>query len=472
LFPLFWRIMDQGNRISEAKSTTGFWFFLLWAAACLSVFLWKIQPHPLLNFQYLFYSFKYSQWTWLQVFRAWGHQALFFISFTGTLIVFCGIGNRILKWVGLSDLGALENWVWSWALGLGFWGLLAEGLAFENLLFINLMRGMVLSTGAVLLWEDRKQALSRCWPFEPKMEIPSWWLSPCGGVLLLSLSNLLVPEMSWDAITYQLILPKFYFLSHGFYPVTGIVPSHYPSLGQMIFSWGLIWDNDSLARSFSFLAHLGTAFGLVAVGSRLSKPKVGWVAGLFYWIFPYLNLFSTRGYVDLFTGFYSVLGLGYLIVWKKERNKEALGVLAAIALGFIWGIKYNAVSFWLAGLVLFFATANFPKKPRLIGVALIGTFLFFFAPWALKSWVYTNNPVFPHLSGLFQTFDWNDFDAKASAIKFHVEGLRGLLQLPLLPWTALFENYGGAPNEELSLVPLVLLPILVVLLISKWRELR
>lgn len=460
--------MDQRRETSE----TGFWFFLLWFLACLLLFFWEIKPHPFQSFQYLALSFEYSRSTWFRVFQTWGNHVLFLISFVGAIIVFCGTGNRILKWVGSLRLDSLENWVWSLAVGFGFWGLFAEGLAFENLFFPPLLRGIALFSLGILVWADGKAVLKHCWPFNFKLEIPSLWLWPAVSVVLLSLSNLLVPEMSWDAITYQLVLPKFYFINHGFYPVVGIVPAHYPSLGQMIFSWGLIWDSDSLARSFSFMAHFGTALGLVAIGNRLSTLKVGWIAAFFYWVFPYLNIFSTRGYVDLFTGFYSVLGLGYLMVWLKEENEPALGVLGASALGLVWAIKYNAVSFWLAGLIIFLGSQKKLKFRFVVGSCLVVAPIFFCVPWALKSWAYTGNPFYPHLAGLFRTFDWTDFDAKASAIKFHVEGLGGLVQFPLLPWTAIFRNYGGAPNEELSLVPIILFPVLIVLLALKWRELR
>lgn len=467
--------MDQRNQASGIRSTAGFWLFLIWLITCLFLFFWKIPPHPIQSFLYLIYSFKYSEWTWPSVLTAWIHHGLFLISFIGTFLVFSRTGNHLLQWIRPENWIHLETWVWSLALGFGFWGLLAESLAFENILYPVLLKALMILALTVFLLFERKKAFQGCWPFIGKLEMPSFWLWPLAVVILLSLSNLLAPEMSWDAITYQLILPKFYLMKHGFYPVTGIVPAHYPSLGQMIFSWGLLWNDDSLARSFGFLAHLGTALALVSIGSRLLTPKIGWTAGIFYWVFPYLNIFSTRGYVDLFVGFYSVLGLGYLMVFKKSGNNienNSWGMLAVTALGFIWAIKYNAVSFWLAGILLFHVAAKGYKTNLPTAVWLWGTPLFFFGPWALKSLVYTSNPIYPHLSGLFHTFDWTAFDAKTSAIKFHVEGLEGLAKLPSMVWKIVFENYAGAPNEEVSLVPLVLLPVLLTLLVFKWRELR
>ncbi len=498
--------MDRRYQASGSQPPKGFWFFLLWFLTCLLLFFWKIPPHPTQSFRYLVDSFKYSRWTWALVGTTWFHHGFFLLAFIGSMVVFCGTGAPLLERVGPLGLSFMEGWAWSLALGMGFWGLLAEGLAFENLFYGPLLRALMVLAFAGFLVFDRKEALRRCWPFQEPLGIPFFWLWPIAVVLLLSLSNLLAPEMSWDAITYQLVLPKFYFIEHGFYPVIGVEPAHYPSLGQMIFSWGMIWDNDSLARSFSFLAHLGTALALVGIGNRFfskkvglpgeagicnpvplqgygrqppqasnlfNDAKVGWIAAAFYWVFPYLNLFSTRGYVDLFTGFYSVLGLGYLMVWGKEENRQrpGLGILASMALGLAWAVKYNAVSFWLAGVLLFWTCHRGSKTDSAVAAWLWGGPLFFFGPWALKSWFYVHDPVYPHLAGIFQPLDWTPFDAQASAIKFPMEGLGGLLQAPLLPWKIVFENYGGAPNEEVSLVPFILLPVLLLYLVLKWKEL-
>src|ERR1019366_59570 len=65
-----------------------------------------------------------------------------------------------------------------------------------------------------------------------------------------------------------------------------------------------------------------------------------------------------------------------------------------------------------------------------------------------------------YLSNVFETFGWTDFDQKASAIKFQIEGWNGLVKIPEVLWGIFFKNYSGAANEEISLIPLLLLPLL------------
>ncbi|HEY5038679.1 MAG TPA: hypothetical protein VIJ93_06365, partial [bacterium] len=464
--------MEPLNRPSFFESEKGFFTFVLWVIACVGFYFWNIPPHPALNLQNLWLSFVYSQWTGKQIIQVWENHLFFAILFFGLLTVFLGTGEKVLECVYKLSPPRIEKWVWSLALGWIFWALLAEGLAIEKLFYPHFMEMIVFLAFAVVFLPEPKKALPRLWPFERKWREMSQVKWPVAFAAFLSLANLWAPEMSWDAMTYQLTLPNFYFHRHGFYPITGIVPSHYPALGQMLFSWGLLLGDDSLARSFAFLAHFGTALGLAAFGSRLESSKVGWTSAVFYWVFPYLNIYSTRGYVDLFTNFYATLGLGALIVVvtaseKKTEGisdlaKEPLSLLGVLALGVVWAIKYNAVSFWLAGfLILSWASLKGRVKNHLWkGLFLCP--LFFLLPWALKSWVYTNNPIYPYLSGFFHTFDWTAFDQRASGIKFQVEGLNGLLKLPAVLWGYFFQNYSGAPNEEVNLIPLAFLPLLLL----------
>ncbi len=377
-----------------------------------------------------------------------------------------GVGVRLLRLVGIKENnGPL---IWAFRLGLGwlFWGLLALGLGLDQLFYPVLIRILLIVAFVMLALKDRYQLFKVIWPF--KLDSFNFVFGgPVLCVLVLSLANLLSPEMSWDAMTYQLLLPKFYLIHHGFYAPAGMVPAHYPALGQMLFSWGLVWGDDSLARSFSFLAHLATAMTLVGLGNRLESPRVGWLAASLYWIFPYFNIYSTRGYVDLISGFYATLGMGLLLAPKDKANQRQT-LLPWVFLGAVWGFKFNAASFWLGGLVIAFSSWRMKSRAEVAafwGAVLLPT-AFFGLPWAMKSWCYTGNPVFPHLTELFSSFGWSDFDARAAAIKFQFVGIAGLFIAPLSLWNLFFDHFSGAPNEEVN-------PLLLIFAVFPfWRRFR
>lgn len=283
----------------------------------------------------------------------------------------------------------------------------------------------------------------------------------------------MAPEMSWDAMNYQLQLPKCYFREHGFYSVTGLFPYHYPGFVQMLFSLGLLWGNDSLARSFSFLGHIGAAISLVVIGKKLGNEKAGYISAIIYWAFPFLNILSTRGYVDLISGFYGILGLGiFLAQGNSKQIKEVTNgnkicnpecFIALISLSVLWGMKYNAVAYWMAGLLILVSYIIDHKLIKIPKWFWLCCFIFpflFYLPWGLKNYFYTRNPFFPYFAKLISTFDWNNFDQKAYSIKFHIEGLKGLLKLPSLIWNIFFDHYGGAPNEDISLCFLIFAPLI------------
>ncbi|HTA77332.1 MAG TPA: hypothetical protein VK791_09270, partial [bacterium] len=282
--------MQPNHAVGHTKAI---WFFCLWFLACIALTLFKIPLNLFSDFQNLFLTFQNASWTWNQIVQIQcAHLAVLLIS-AAYIFLFVATGNWLLNVLVNGAFSKMERWVWSLALGLIFWGLLAEGLALTHLFYPVFLQILSAIGLFIFVFKYRLRAVQLCWPFE-KIDGFSWyWKAALGLLLLLTASNLLAPEMSWDAITYQLVLPRYYLLHHGFYLVPGIAPSQYPSLGEMFFSWGLIWGNDSIARFFCFLAHLGTVLTLICLGKRLGAEKAGWYAAAFYGFFPYLNIYST-----------------------------------------------------------------------------------------------------------------------------------------------------------------------------------
>jgi tetratricopeptide (TPR) repeat protein len=457
-----------------AVQNKAIWFFYLWFLACLIITLFKIPLNLFSDIQNLILTFQNCSWTWNQIVQIeCAHLTVLLIS-AAFVVLLVATGKQILD-VFVNDIfSKMERWVWSLALGLAFWGLLAEGLALTHLFYPVLLQALSAFGLLVLVLKDKFRVREYCWPFEKIKGFPWYWKTVLGLLLILTLSNLLAPEMSWDAITYQLVLPRYYLLHHGFYLVPGIAPSQYPSLGEMFFSWGLVWGSDSIARFFCFWVHLSTVLALICLGKRLGSEKAGWYAAAFYGFFPYLNIYSTRGYVDLFAGFYATLGLGVLVCLASEKNtavqdskQKGVLFLAMIALAAVWAIKYNAIGYWLAAFIIL--AWNFRKRSEasFLLMSLFTLPLFFFGPWALKAWIYTHNPIYPYLPDCFGTFNWNEFDQRVSAIKFPVAGLKGIIHLPMILWGIFFNRYSGAPNEEVGIAILVFSPLLFIKGIGK-----
>ncbi len=455
--------MARSSRPTSQASSFVFWSFIFWFILCVGFYCLNIPLRLINDLNGLLTALRTSSWDGLQVLSIQLSHALTLLIAFAYLSLFLAIGERALKIFGNVEFTKLEKWIWSFALGMVLWGLTAEVLALVGLLYIKLLQMLVVFVFVVLVFVDRTWFFQRCWPFEKEEKLPWLWKWVVGSFVLLTFSNLFAPEMSWDAITYQLVLPRYYLDHHGFYGVQGIVPSHSPSLGQMFFSWGLIWGSDSIARFFCFWSHLATVFCLVALGTRLGTPRAGWYAGAFYGLFPYLNIYSTRGYVDLFAGFYSVLGLSlltHLVLNDEDCSTKGRWFLGAMSLSVVWAIKYNAIVYALTAISLWIWMGSKKKGGAFFVIWLFVLSTFFWAPWALKSWVDVHDPFFPYLTDWLHAFDWNEFDQKASWIKFPVEGFKGILRLPSVLFGIFFSNYSGAPNEEIGLSLLVFMPLL------------
>ncbi len=451
--------------------------YLLFATIVLVWYLVCVPIHPLKTIQYLSAGFSQSRWDpslFLNI--ASGHLKAALMAW-GWVAVLLATGARVLR-LFQGETGEEDPGDWSWALGLGLliWGIFSTGLAMNGLLSETLSVALMAAVLAAFLLSEGKGFLAR--PFRPLKMAGEWtlgWRLGAGSFAFLALVGWASPEMSWDAMTYQLSLPKFYLIEHGFYPVERIPPAHAPSLGQMVHVWGLALGDDRVARAVHLAAFLGTMVALYSAGRALFSRRAGGLAALLYGCTPFLVTHAYRGYVDHFTALLATLGLLGLVRLQTEETTDDFGgsthFLSLIALGALGAFKYTAPMFWAAGVILLLR--GWVMRRWGVGkvIAFLSICALFSVPWLLKNFLYTGDPVYPYLSNWFSTRDWTLFDARASSLKFPVEGWRGLLRLPGVLYGVFFSNYGGARYEDVGPVLVLSIPFLFLLSRPAWRVL-
>lgn len=270
----------------EGRDSRGIWVFSLAALLTLFYFYHKISLDPLGAFAAQWRDFNQYSFSPDLFLNTWLSHLLTMGEWFALAAIMIGTGVRLLRLLGIKEEEGPLTWALRLGLGWLFWGLLALGLGLTQLLYPSLLMALPGLALVALGYRDRFHFFKRLWPITPAPSFSFPW-GVVSWVLFLSLANLLSPEMSWDAMTYQLLLPKFYMLHHGFYAPAGMIPAHYPALGQMLFTWGLVWGDDSVSRGFSFLAHMATALALVGLGT-------GWkIQGRGGWRRPFIGFFHT-----------------------------------------------------------------------------------------------------------------------------------------------------------------------------------
>ena len=229
--------------------------------------------------------------------------------------------------------------------------------------------------------------------------IPVSWFTAAvlAAAAIVTVAGIFNAEMSWDALTYHLRVPSFYQYRHKIYYVWHLKWSCFPSAIEMLYLLGRIVQGDLTARIINALCGIMLLLTTARLAARLGAPRRG--AVILLGASPLFLMLSTRCYIDL--GFALFLALSFLLLldWQRTGSRPALLASAALA-GYGLSAKYVGALYLVAVLA---AVLPALREKRVRTDALIWNAAAFLplAPWILKNWIFTGNPVFPFLSGLF-----------------------------------------------------------------------
>jgi 4-amino-4-deoxy-L-arabinose transferase-like glycosyltransferase len=309
-------------------------------------------------------------------------------------------------------------------LGLGgLVGLGAVGLATLLLGFIpgslrGLGVGIAIVVGLSLLVSLNKGALKQfkfAWPRGPQLLA----LAAVVFIGLLALVAVLAPSIAtdWDTIAYHLAVPKLWIQQGQIGYVQGIHHSNFPGTMEMLFLWGLKWGGQSGAKAFSLMVYAFGCLALFGLARRWYGGNAGWWAALGFAGIPVVAWESGTGYIDVAHGLYAGIGALYACeaLRKDSDNGKAALVLSGMCLGFALGTKYTGLQMLLAVVVVAATAAllqdGIKQAVRTkLTVGLVA--LVIAAPWYVKTYAYTGNPVYPFFYSVLGGKDWDAWRAE------------------------------------------------------------
>ena len=368
-------------------------------------------------------------------------DTLFALGLLALILLLSGcLGGSVLRHLRLRDLTRLEQAIFAVPVGLGIlaYGVLALGL-------VGLLRpGPILVwLAAVAVWTS---VACRC-PvgnlsgLSPGVEgAPreskgfEKWLLIVGGLIAAScVLQALAPPWTYDALMYHLQGPRLFLQAGRLTPLPDVWQANGPSTIEMLFTIGLAFGSDS----FAGLVHLayGALFvlGTYALGRRLLGRRSAGVATAFILGGGGLAFWAGMPYVDIGWALYQFLAFYALLVWSKTRERCWL-VMAGLLMGWALGSKYLALEgVLISGLWLLWQDRKVRLRNVLTDGALFAaTALAVAAPWYIKNWLWSGNPVYPFLVG------GPGWDAeRLGALMLYLNSFgagRGVGQLLLLPW--------------------------------------
>lgn len=305
-----------------------------------------------------------------------------------------GVGLQCWRWLSLDGHDGLATLLFASGIGFGALGLLTLILGVAGI-SARLPSLIILALLTVLTAPRLLTFLPDLPRNRPPRLLTLYLVLALGMVASLTL----LPPTSWDALFYHLKGPKLYLQAGAIQPGIDIPHLNFPSLVEMLFLLAMQIRGDVSARLLHlvFALLLGGMVYLLARGTL--KVKNAWLTLLFLFSTPLVLVLAAWAYNDLALAFYATAALYTFMRWDETNNDRWLVACGSLA-GFLMGIKYTSVVIVIfLGIAILWRLRQQQKQD-------MKTFLYFLvpavalvAPWLLKNWLFTGNPLYPFLFG-------------------------------------------------------------------------
>jgi hypothetical protein len=213
----------------------------------------------------------------------------------------------------------------------------------------------------------------------------------------------------------------------------------------------------ALVHLFYGLLTAGLVF---ATGRKVAGSRVGWFAAALFCTVPFVAWECGRAMIDLVPCACVMAALYAAVSWWLGEPDQWLTVFG-LAAGLAMGTKLSA-GFVILPLLLFVVPAAAIRGGSLrssVASALrVGApMVLVWAPWLIRDWLWTGNPIFPFCNAVFRSPKWPMTNASGLVPSGMGISLRSFL---LLPWnlTRYAGEFAEAPTGSLGSIALAGLP--------------
>ena len=412
----------------------------------------------------------------------WGPSIISTLLLAAFQIVSWRIGSRLLKWVFPRPPSGLWGFLLALGLGNGTLGIATLGLGLNGLVAPAVFWTVLLVPLAVSAWKPVRMFASHGPASLPSISIPklNWLEKVMAGfsifIVMYNYVPVLEPEWFYDSLVYHLAVPARWLVHGRICHLPDTFFSNFPFLQEMQYMFFLGLGNDISARLLHWSEGIICAVAAFAIAAPLFGRTTAIVAAAVFCSLPQLRFLQHVTMVELGLSWLAVLATmcfmrasGLMPGTEGERSSRRSWLfLAAWYLGFGQGTKYLGlfISAILSGWLLLEVLKGRATWKRLAGdLALITAWgSVWTAPWLVKNFLFTGNPVFPMMGGILPAINWNKplYDSWMFDNTKYGTGRGGLMNWIKMPVEASVEtSYFG--TFTLNPFFLAFLPALLVL---------
>lgn len=371
------------------------------------------------------------------------------------------LGRLGMRRFGTPGLGHVERIVIGQVVqGLAVLGLGMVGLLYPPLL-VTLVLGVVaarlLAHGDLRFLFDLVGGLRAWRPSRPTVSVEGVLgaaaLFLMGAALTVALATTLHPVWFYDVLAYHFGTPNQWLVDHGCAPNLNDVLSFFPGHNEALVALAMAGGGLPAAQVFNL------SFILLLVAWIREARFIGgasWrLAGLLLLTTPVLLLTASLSKPDIALGLYASITFDLTLVGARRGDLPTLGV-AGLFGGLCFASKYTAVPLiWWPALATAGAMALARRRHVAVGKGLglwLAAASVIAAPWLLRNAVWTGNPFYPALFGLFGGEGWSEAQAVLLDSDAHRRGFADFAAgdfwwlvwgLTFSAWSSLIERFGA-----------------------------
>lgn len=312
----------------------------------------------------------------------------------GTLFPTVWLGRELARLVA-PDADAIESWAIGAAIGLGILMVLGFVLGAMGILksWVVLVLLLIVLVALCVTARQRLQqgefAAFFRWLGAATRPQPTTLLLTGIAIAYIGLNvvGALAPETSSDAVRQRLAVAA-RFAERGTLAIgdPDLVVASDPAAGEMAYAVVLTLGSFHAAKLLNFVAGLGCAFAIFALGRCLGGWGAGFVAALTFYTMSMVSWLSQNLYVDLFTVLFAVAATLILLGRTQIDWRTAMLAGALLGLGISTKVYFGYIAVGLAGLLflLSYRTYGFWRTLALEFV-LSGSAVLMALPWFTRS---------------------------------------------------------------------------------------
>lgn len=288
--------------------------------------------------------------------------------------------------------------------------------------------------------------------------------------------NIFVPNTSWDSAAYHFAIPSIYNNAGKIIHIPFMYHSNWPQNIELIFGWSMAVFNDTLASGAAFIFAAMLLLTVFRFGQKAASARAGIIAAAIVCAFSVFKREAVNGYVDTGLAFYETAAAYGVFLYMRSGKKQDLAASAFAAAGAA-SVKILGL-FSAAFLPFFILFADYiygmqKKKLKIADAVFFGLIACLAAaPWYIKSFIDTGNPVWPFAYDIFGGKNWSKelSDFRSAYYGAHGSG-RGIINLFSLPVSVITsKNMDGFAGNNFIFLYLMLPFSLYMAFVKKHKE--